>query len=654
MRSEPAMPGCRSLVSPRGSIVRRLRLSLLGVAVLMGMAMITGLTGFLSANRYHDALVNHTLPHLIKAEALSRNLSETAAIAAKIVAAEDVAALGQLRQDLTARLVRIGQLIDAEIWQQRQLEARAALRRELDRFSTSAITLIDRQQDIFAIEATLARHVAALVDIHQHIGVVSKSLMASSTITLGGQMRSLEGNGRLNAAELPALRGALNDFSRFNQVLGDMETALALSVGLGDPARNRDEGDLLRRARLSTRSAAQLLASLPPGEMRANLFSINDKLQQTLSGPTGMEGILKARRTTREQGRILGLENAASIAALGEMSVQMVADANREIEHAQAELGAINLRTGLLAGIAFILAFILIAGLFVFVVERQINRRVEALARAVRHIADGDVDYPVEVNGPDELGKIADALAVFKRNAQELQRSNGDLRTFAYVASHDLRSPLRAIRDLATWTIEDAGDALPPDCRENLDLMLSRVDRMSRLLADLLDYAQAGNVEASSAQLDLAERVAHLGDLVDPTGKFTIHVDAGPDELATHITPLDQILLNLLTNAIKHHDKPHGQIWVKATSLNRRIHITVRDDGPGIPGKYHDRIFELFQTLKSRDQVEGSGLGLAIVVRLVGLYGGKIFVASDPNTERGATFGFDVPNTMQSVAEQAA
>ena len=388
--------------------------------------------------------------------------------------------------------------------------------------------------------------------------------------------------------------------------------------------------------------------------MRANLFAINDKLQQTLSGPTGMEGILKARRTTREQSRILGLENAASIAALGEMSVQMVADANREIEHAQAELGAINLRTGLLAGIAFILAFILIAGLFVFVVERQINRRVEALARAVRHIADGDVDYPVEVNGPDELGKIADALAVFKRNARELQRSNGDLRTFAYVASHDLRSPLRAIRDLATWTIEDAGDALPPDCRENLDLMLSRVDRMSRLLADLLDYAQAGNVEASSAQLDLAERVAHLGDLVDPTGKFTIHVDAGPEELATHITPLDQILLNLLTNAIKHHDKPHGQIWVKATSLNRRIHITVRDDGPGIPGKYHDRIFELFQTLKSRDQVEGSGLGLAIVVRLVGLYGGTIFVASDPNTERGATFGFDVPNTMQSVAEQAA
>lgn len=634
--------------------MRRLRLSLLGVAVLMGMAMITGLTGFLSANRYHDALVNHTLPHLIKAEALSRNLSETAAIAAKIVAAEDAAALGQLRQDLTARLVRIGKLIDAENWQQRQLEARAALRRELDRFSTSAITLIDRQQDIFAIEATLARHVAALVDIHQHIGVVSKSLMASSTITLGGQMRNLEGNGRLNAAELPALRGALNDFSRFNQVLGDMETALALSVGLGDPARNRDEGDLLRRARLSTRSAAQLLASLPPGEMRANLFAINDRLQQTLSGPTGMEGILKARRTTREQGRILGLENAASIAALGEMSVQMVADANREIEHAQAELGAINLRTGLLAGIAFILAFILIAGLFVFVVERQINRRVEALARAVRHIADGDVDYPVEVNGPDELGKIADALAVFKRNARELQRSNGDLRTFAYVASHDLRSPLRAIRDLATWTIEDAGDALPPDCRENLDLMLSRVDRMSRLLADLLDYAQAGNVEASSAQLDLAERVAHLSDLVDPTGKFTIHVDAGPEELATHITPLDQILLNLLTNAIKHHDKPHGQIWVKATSLNRRIHITVRDDGPGIPGKYHDRIFELFQTLKSRDQVEGSGLGLAIVVRLVGLYGGKIFVASDPNTERGATFGFDVPNTMQSVAEQAA
>lgn len=640
--------------APQGSIVRRLRLSLLGVAGLMAIAMITGLIGFLSATKSHGELVDQTLPILIKAEAISRNLSETTGVASTVRAAEDTNALAQLRQKLTVRLDDIALLIDAESWQQRMVTERVAMRRELDLFSTSTFALIDERQRILVAEADLALHVADLVEISQRVDIVTKPAMVKSSIALDGQLQTLEKSGRLDKVELAGLRKKLSDFTLFSQILGELESALNLAISTGDLAFGRDEADILSRAEFSIRTATQLLATLPKSDMRTDMANIIHDLRQIVNGPTGIHGILQVRSAASVAVRALQQETVARIGTLAELSNQLVTNANRDIARSQTHLEAVNLRTGVLTGISFILAFLLIGGLVVFVVERQINGRVQSLTHAVRRIAAGDVEHPVDVKGDDELGKMGDALAVFKQNAQELQRSNADLRTFAYVASHDLRSPLRAIRDLAIWTIEDAGDALPEDCRENLDLLLARVERMSRLLGDLLDYAQVGNVEASSDRFDLAERVAHLSDLVDPTRKFTINVVPSADDLATYITPLDQILLNLLTNAIKHHDQPNGEIWVAATCLNGRIRFSVRDDGPGIPAQFHQRIFDLFQTLKSRDEVEGSGLGLAMVVRLVGQYGGKIAVFSDPEVERGTTFTFDLPSTIQTVIDRAA
>ena len=113
-----------------------------------------------------------------------------------------------------------------------------------------------------------------------------------------------------------------------------------------------------------------------------------------------------------------------------------------------------------------------------------------------------------------------------------------------------------------------------------------------------------------------------------------------PKLLATR-TPLETVLRNLINNAIKHHDRADGHVHIVAEEHDDFVEFCVIDDGPGIHPQYHERIFELFQTLKPRDQVEGSGMGLAIVKKTVENYGGSITVESTEG--EGATFRFTWP-----------
>jgi signal transduction histidine kinase len=110
--------------------------------------------------------------------------------------------------------------------------------------------------------------------------------------------------------------------------------------------------------------------------------------------------------------------------------------------------------------------------------------------------------------------------------------------------------------------------------------------------------------------------------------------------------PLQQILMNLIGNAIKHHDKKKGHIEVAVEDNGDGYTFTVRDDGPGIPAQFHDQVFKMFQTLKPRDQVEGSGMGLAMVRKYVQVSGGTITVESAEG--QGSTFRFTWPKHQEN------
>jgi len=220
----------------------------------------------------------------------------------------------------------------------------------------------------------------------------------------------------------------------------------------------------------------------------------------------------------------------------------------------------------------------------------------------------------------------------------ELLRRNQELDRFAYIASHDLKAPLRAIEHLASWIAEDAGGVLPDKSKDYLGKLHGRIVRMEKLLDDLLAYARIDRQKHLLEFVVLNELVTNIVNLFDPPPHFKIQVQTPMPSLTTARVPLELVLRNLIGNAIKHHNRSDGNVSITATDQGNAIEFSIQDDGPGIAPQFHKRIFQMFQTLKPRDQVEGSGMGLALVKKIVEARGGIIQVESSEG--RGATFWF--------------
>lgn len=222
---------------------------------------------------------------------------------------------------------------------------------------------------------------------------------------------------------------------------------------------------------------------------------------------------------------------------------------------------------------------------------------------------------------------------------QELVRSNRDLEQFAYAASHDLKSPLRAISNLACWIQDDLADVLTEESRTHFALMRSRIERSQAMMDGLLQYSRIGQATEDVQFVDANLLIREILELVNIPPHFTVVVAPDMPRFLAARTPLSHVIQNLITNAVKHHDRITGRIEIDCQELGSHFRFTVEDDGPGIPEEFHDRIFDLFETIQPRDVVEGSGMGLAIVKRYVTANGGAIKLKSDP-AQRGAAFSF--------------
>ncbi len=228
---------------------------------------------------------------------------------------------------------------------------------------------------------------------------------------------------------------------------------------------------------------------------------------------------------------------------------------------------------------------------------------------------------------------------------EELRRINGELDDFAYIASHDLRSPLRNIRHLADWAIEDAGSHIPPDVKGHLDTLQDRVAIMDRLLTDLLQYSRVARadepIKAVDGEILIQDVIASIG----PPETMTIVRTGALPMLHTAGRPLATCLHHLIANAVQHHDRADGCVEIRCQSQGNRLRIEIRDDGPGIDPKFHQRIFKVFQTLQpSGGEDRSTGIGLAIVKKAAESYGGTIEVQSAVG--RGSTFTLTWPTQM--------
>jgi PAS domain S-box-containing protein len=222
---------------------------------------------------------------------------------------------------------------------------------------------------------------------------------------------------------------------------------------------------------------------------------------------------------------------------------------------------------------------------------------------------------------------------------EELTRSNKDLEQFAYVASHDLKAPLRAIELLVQWIKEGLADYDANNVQQNLALLGRRTQRLSRLLDDLLAYSRAGRKVGDYRDTDCATLVNDAIQLTNPPEGISVKISGPMPTFRTYPVPLEQVLRNLVGNAVKHHPGPQGSVVVSCEDRGNHYLFSVADDGEGIPAEYAERVFEMFQTLKPRDKVEGSGMGLAIVSRIVNWQGGRVWF--DPNPAgKGTVFKF--------------
>ncbi len=240
------------------------------------------------------------------------------------------------------------------------------------------------------------------------------------------------------------------------------------------------------------------------------------------------------------------------------------------------------------------------------------------------------VDVTDQVKIKQELAELALAL----------ERSNRELDSFAYAASHDLRAPLRGIANLAQWIEEDlqATGQLKGDTQEMLELMRLRMHRMEGLIEGLLEYSRAGRTHQAPETIDIGRLVKEVVDLISPPEGTLIAVAPDLPTIRTERLPLQQVFMNLIGNAIKHANRDEVVINIDARRVGPFYEFSVKDDGPGIPPDYHDRIWGIFQTLESRDRVEGAGIGLALVKKIVESQKGRAWVESAPGT--GATFRF--------------
>ncbi len=224
--------------------------------------------------------------------------------------------------------------------------------------------------------------------------------------------------------------------------------------------------------------------------------------------------------------------------------------------------------------------------------------------------------------------------------AAKLARSNADLEQFAYVTSHDLKEPLRAISGSVQLFQERYHAKLDPSADAIIKHTAEGAIRMQSLIDDLLTYSRLttreGPLAPTNAEETLKEALANL-ELALKESKAIVTNDALPTVQADH-TQLLQVFQNLVSNAVKYRSQRTPKIHVSAEDKGSEWLFSVRDNGIGIGAQYVDRIFRIFQRLHTRKEYSGTGIGLAVCKKVIERHGGKIWVESEP--EEGSTFFF--------------
>jgi len=243
-----------------------------------------------------------------------------------------------------------------------------------------------------------------------------------------------------------------------------------------------------------------------------------------------------------------------------------------------------------------------------------------------------------------EVAERKRAEAALASHAKDLARSNAELEQFAYIASHDLQEPLRAISGFLQLLEQRYRDLVDDKGQDYINRSVAAARRMQTLIRDLLQYSRVGTRGKEFGPVDLAGVLAVSLENLDAAvseSQAVISHDSLPT-IQGDDTQLVQLFQNLIGNAIKFRGQDSPRVHVGASLNGDKYVFSVRDNGIGIDPKHADRIFLIFQRLHTRQEYPGTGLGLALCKKIVERHGGRIWVESEPG--QGAAFHFTLPH----------
>ncbi|GAB2957779.1 hypothetical protein GCM10027048_25580 [Hymenobacter coalescens] len=276
----------------------------------------------------------------------------------------------------------------------------------------------------------------------------------------------------------------------------------------------------------------------------------------------------------------------------------------------------------------------------------SVAQRIGIIEHLAEQVVQGDYKVKIKDKESDSLGNLATSLNRMTQTLDDtfgaLEKRNRELDQFAYVASHDLKAPLRGVSTVVKWIEDELGHELSPKMREYFGLMKGRLTRLEDLINGLLAYARVGRTQQKLEEVNVERLVHDVADLVVPP-TFELRLPEALPTLVTDRLSLQQVFTNLLSNAVKYHHTGLGIITVGCRELKKEYEFRVQDDGPGIAPEYHEKIFLMFQTLRDRHTAESTGIGLSIVKKIIDEQRGRIRVESAAG--QGATFVFTWPKS---------
>jgi signal transduction histidine kinase len=276
------------------------------------------------------------------------------------------------------------------------------------------------------------------------------------------------------------------------------------------------------------------------------------------------------------------------------------------------------------------------------ILAKSFNRMTESVQKTIID-RDGEIAHRkrVEKALKESNEDLADAV-------RQLSQANRELKEFTYIAAHDLKSPVRAIGNLAGMISNSCHNALDEQSRQHLDMLVQRAERLNNFINGLLEYSTLERAALEQEKVDINDVVNEVIDGISaPKETIAITVEDEMPVITGQRAQIIQVFQSLLENAVKYMDKPKGRIRINCVEENDFWQFSVADNGPGIEERYFDRIFQIFQTLTPRDEIESAGIGLSMARKIVEIYGGKIWVES--KTGEGSIFFFTLSKQEKGV-----